>query len=205
MLPCGSLFPSRCRGSLPALALLGVLSASYAGDADAAAPLRCGSQVVSEGMDMAAVAARCGEPDDRDVWPPLAPGTPGWQGPVEEWTYNFGGNQLLLILRFVRGELSRIDNDGYGFAADAPPSCDAALRRGTGRYRLRQACGAPQRQSAEYGWQPRLFSPRGPAALQLIRREQWRYDFGPQRLPRRVDFEDARVTDVEVLMRTPAP
>lgn len=168
------------------------------------APLRCGSQVIDAGLDMAAVQARCGEPDYRDPWPQPAPGTPAWAGAVEEWTYNFGPNRLLSILHFLRGKLTRIDSDGYGFAPDSPPACDTALQAGAGKYRLLQACGAPQQRTAYYNWQPLVPSASAAvASVQLVWRERWIYDFGARRLPRRLDLQDARVTDVDVLMRMP--
>lgn len=96
-------------------AIISAASVAASGPVVAGDTLRCGSRIVSIDMIAAAVRAICGEPAYRDYWP--SPDRRYWPGAedAETWTYNFGPNQLLRILRFRGQRLRSIETDGYGF------------------------------------------------------------------------------------------
>ncbi len=170
----------------------------------AAGSIRCGARLVSEGMPAAEVLAICGEPDLRDVWGPPYGLRPGYLAPTEEWTYNFGSNQLLRVLRLRNGRVERIDSEGYGFAPQHTDGCSLTeIRRGMSKYRLLQRCGAPLTRMADYVFYPQPPLSRHPdlregySTVTPVYREQWTYNFGARRLQRLVILENGRVADVD--------
>lgn len=105
----------------------------------AAAPLRadalrCGSKLVAEGDTRAAVAAKCGPPDDVVRRTRLSPAIVWRHGrpyrvsdgllevEIEDWTYDFGPRRFMRRVRFEDGLVVRIETLGYGHrsAAAAP-------------------------------------------------------------------------------------
>jgi len=170
----------------------------------AADSLRCGSRIVSTGARALEVEAVCGEPDYRDVWSYQVRGR--IVADDEEWTYNFGANQLLRILHFSNGRLSRIDSDGYGFSTRRGANCQPAdIVEGVSKYRLLARCGEPDAQEATQLLAPSREHryhhayPGGPRdwTVQQVYRERWLYDFGSSYLQREVTLENGRVTDVQ--------
>jgi hypothetical protein len=112
--------------STPCAAAILVTAALCAAAPLRADALRCGSKLIAEGDARAAVAARCGPPEDVSRRTRLAPAVI-WRhghpyhvgaGPVEvvieEWTYNFGPHRLMRRVRFEDGIVVRIDTLGYG-------------------------------------------------------------------------------------------
>lgn len=74
----------------------------------------CRANMNFTGMSSGELVARCGEPayrrESRDglVYRPT-PGLENWrQQRREEWTYDFGGNQLLRVLRLVNGRVQSV-------------------------------------------------------------------------------------------------
>jgi hypothetical protein len=104
--------------------LLAVLAIGAASPA-AAHTLRCDSRVIGRGDYAAKVLRYCGEPDL--VHAHLAQRTlHGHFGPVfvsglaedvwiEEWTYNFGPNKLMRVLRLENGIVTAVRQLGYGY------------------------------------------------------------------------------------------
>ncbi|MDD3763836.1 MAG: DUF2845 domain-containing protein [Nevskiales bacterium] len=91
---------------------------------------RCGPADIHPGMSKYRLLARCGEPltrvADMLFYPqqhglgrhhPLAPHLRGEVVPVmrEEWTYNFGANQLLRIVILENGRVSDVGTGRRGF------------------------------------------------------------------------------------------
>lgn len=207
---CRLLTARRRAGSVHRLlALLATMLATsaptHAGDS-----LRCGSRLVSAGALAPAVLAACGEPAYREVWRYDDASYAQYVGDTEAWTYNFGPNQLLRILRFREGRLTRIDTDGYGFRAAGPGSCSPNdIVDGLSKYRLVSLCGEPVLKRAlgdllpdrvpetfgnnvygyGYGNNRHRFVPGF--------REEWTYNFGERYLLRRVMLENGRVVAVE--------
>ncbi|GAC1629056.1 MAG: hypothetical protein NVS9B10_19700 [Nevskia sp.] len=191
-------------GPLRAVCLLWALVA--APPAQAADSLRCGSRIVSVEAILPAVLAACGEPAYRDVWRYYDDSYARYVGDTEVWTYNFGPNQLLRILRFRDGRLNAIETDGYGFRAPGNGRCaPTAIIGGLSKYRLVSACGEPATKRALGYLVPdrrRGFDRDGGELsrgfrLQPSYREEWTYNFGARYLLRRVMLENGRVVDVE--------
>jgi hypothetical protein len=84
----------------------------------------CGNDLVQPGDRKIEVIHACGEPDSVDTWEEIEdrgffryghfwPSVEKVR--VEEWTYNFGPNRFIRILRFENGELVNIRDGDYGF------------------------------------------------------------------------------------------
>ena len=120
------------RSRLPAIAL--VLSALIVGAAfvDAARAagtdsLRCGGKVAQGGESRESVRNKCGEPSG--VTHQVLYRRAGAfytnnlyltsdeivEVQVEIWTYNFGPNKLMHLLKFVDGILETVETLGYGY------------------------------------------------------------------------------------------
>lgn len=105
--------------------------------ANPAAALRCDRKVISEGMRQIEIRKYCGEPTDTQERTAVRAGIPRRQGRtnpndnsqqellindrsyeevvVEEWTYNFGPHRLMVVVRFVNGQVTDIEDLGYGY------------------------------------------------------------------------------------------
>ena len=88
--------------------------------------LRCGSKIIKEGVSSARVLKHCGEPAKVEYrgWFQrfYAPGygdTRAGHYPhevfVEDWTYNFGPNKLMRVLRIEDGWVTDVRKLGYGY------------------------------------------------------------------------------------------
>lgn len=105
--------------------------------ADPAAALRCDRKVMSEGMRQIEIRKYCGEPTVTQERTVVRAGVPRRQGRtnandnsqqellyndrsyeevvVEEWTYNFGRHRFMVVIRFVNGLVTDIEDLGYGY------------------------------------------------------------------------------------------
>ena len=199
--PTGRVTALRTRVWLPVLAAAPwIAPPSAAGDS-----MRCGSRLVSVEARAAELLTACGEPAYRDVWS-LQPLVDGALAEHEEWTYNFGSQQLLRTIRLRNGRVIDIASDGYGFAERPPEQrrCAAeSLVEGLSKYRLLMQCGAPLTRRA----QPVLVQQRLPApsagtsafrtVLLPVFREEWVYDFGPNLFMRVLTLDNGRVVQVD--------
>jgi hypothetical protein len=77
----------------------------------------CRANMNFTGMNSGELVARCGEPahlrvsSDGLVYRPT-PGLESWrQQRREEWVYDFGGNQLLRVLRLVNGRVQSVQTE----------------------------------------------------------------------------------------------
>jgi hypothetical protein len=90
--------------------------------------VRCGNKVISTGITLAEVAARCGEPaqvEHKSAYLSLpvaaaigqrnSNATATIEVQIEVWTYNFGSNKLMQRIRFEDGIVARIESLGYGY------------------------------------------------------------------------------------------
>jgi hypothetical protein len=78
----------------------------------AQAQMRCGTRLIEIGDLAAEVLQLCGEPYSRDV---TLYGT-------DQWVYNFGPDEFMMILTLSRGEVTDIEPGDYGFVTPAEPS-----------------------------------------------------------------------------------
>jgi hypothetical protein len=189
--------------------LLPIVLGTPAPELYAADSMRCGSRLVSVEDRAAEILAACGEPDDREVhsYPGVADAREIAE--VERWTYNFGPNQLLHVLKLRHGRLVDIETDGYGFRPGQADRCDpSALVEGLSRFRLVRSCGPPlTRRNLGYVQTyrplprdpyagPRSRGTRGGYAVE-VHREEWVYNFGSRYLLKIVTIEDGVVTEVD--------
>ncbi|MGH8516325.1 MAG: DUF2845 domain-containing protein [Panacagrimonas sp.] len=169
--------------------------------------MRCGSRIVTVEARAADVLAACGEPDFRDVYSYPGPRVPGEVSDVEQWTYNFGRNQLLHVLRLRHGRLVDIRTDGYGFAPGSTRRCAAdSILEGLSKYRLLANCGEPfTRRTVGYvnTLQPRhrhrhggFTTSHGHIPVEVFR-EEWIYNFGSSHFLKVVTLEDGVVAEVD--------
>lgn len=187
------------------IALAGLASGSPASAGDS---MRCGSRLVAVEARAAEILGACGEPSYRDVWSFDNPRGGGWIADTEEWTYNFGPNQLIRILRLRNGRLVDIETDGYGFSEPAHSSCPPiSVIEGLSKYRLLSMCGEPLTRRASSALRPldsdsrvaRGYSRhwREDQFVVPVYREEWVYNFGAHYLMREVTLENGRVVDVQ--------
>ncbi len=86
------------------IALLGLTSTS-------AYALRCGNQLVNEGMSRFEVRKRCGDPDDSQIRYEThyrrnaLDEAVAYEVEIDEWIYDFGSNRLDRRLIFINGRL----------------------------------------------------------------------------------------------------
>lgn len=167
--------------------------------------LRCGSRIVSIGAFAPAVRAACGEPSYRESWRYDDASYAQYVGDTEAWTYDFGPNQLLRVLRFRNDRLTRIEHDGYGLRQPLPQRCgpnDIVERYSA--YRLVALCGEPAGRRAlgylvPYRVPEAYGDAGGIASTPLLApsfREEWTYNFGARYLLRRVILENGRVVEI---------
>ena len=101
--------------------------------------LRCGNRVITDGAPMIKVKKYCGDPDTIQQRSIVRSGIPRSNSRVddpdaptqddellirdrsyvevvvEDWTYNFGPNKLMRLIRFENGVVRDIEQLGYGF------------------------------------------------------------------------------------------
>ena len=78
--------------------------------------LLCRGGIVSRGDVQAQVLAKCGPPvfaSQRDEV--LFEHRVRSIAAIEEWTYNFGPNEFMYLVRFVNGRVARIESLDYGY------------------------------------------------------------------------------------------
>lgn len=169
--------------------------------------LRCGSRIVAPGQTQLAVEAACNEPSFVDRWPEVSPPFGRRRGPVEIWTYNFGPNRLLWLLRFDGDRLSLIETEGHGFIVEPDHRCEPQdIVPGMSKYRLLASCGEPASRRAREQLEPDRPRPLGPGGLPAFAaggayrasyREEWTYNFGSARLMREILLDNGKVVDVQ--------
>lgn len=191
-----------------ALLLVALLTGMFCAlPAHAADAIRCGSRIISVEARAADILSACGEPDFRDVRSYPGPRDPGEIAESEQWTYNFGSNQLLQVLTLRNGRLVEIETDGYGFAKTGSKYCaPESINHGLSKYRLLTSCGEPltrrnlgfvqalrPRQQRSYGG---LSTSRGYYPVEVYR-EEWVYNFGTRYFLKVVTIDDGVVSEVE--------
>ncbi len=177
--------------------------------------INCPGGIVQVGDSKLDLLAKCGRPslvEDRatekgafDVRNGVARRV---VSPVDVWTYDFGRNRFVQLVRLVRGRIASIERGGYGYADEAPwrgrpkrSTCDpAVLSVGKLTLEILSRCGEP---TVKDEWEEEVAAVR-PIDGQLVYAETawrtiavWTYDFGPNAFVRYVRIEDGKVTRVE--------
>lgn len=174
--------------------------------AQAADSMRCGSRIISVEARAAEVLSACGEPDFRDVFSYGGQGLPNEISDSEQWTYNFGSNKLLHVLKLRNGRLIDIETEGYGFRKGTQRCSPTSIVDGLSKYRLLESCGEPftrrqvgfitahkPSQQRQYGG---LSTSRGHYPVEVFR-EEWVYNFGSRYFLKVVILDDGAVADVQ--------
>lgn len=177
--------------------------------------VRCEGGIVQTGDSKLDLLAKCGRPT-------LVEGSTSELGtfeaqngvgrrvyaPVDIWTYDFGRNQFVQLVRIVGGRIASIERGGYGYADGQPwrgrprkSTCDpAVLSVGKLTLEVLSLCGDP---AVRDEWQEGvgLVSEVGgvhyPAGVATRTIALWTYDFGPSQFVRYVRIEEGKVTRVE--------
>jgi hypothetical protein len=177
--------------------------------------LDCPGGIVQSGDSKLDLLSKCGRPslvEDRAAEKGAFDARNGVArrvvAPVDVWTYDFGKNRFVQLVRIVRGRIASIERGGYGYADEAPwrgrprkSTCDpAALGEGKLALEILSRCGEP---AVKDEWEEEVVAVRqvdghsvfGDAAYRVV--AVWTYDFGPNVLVRYVRVEDGKVTRVE--------
>ncbi len=197
---------------LPLASALLVALASPAARADS---INCPGGIVQVGDTKLDLLAKCGRPslvEDRATEKSAFDARNGVArrvvAPVDVWTYDFGRNRFIQVVRLVRGRIVSIERGGYGYADEAPwrgrpkrATCDpAALSEGKLTLEILSRCGEP---TLKDEWEEEVAAVRQLDGQLVFADTAWRtiaiwtYDFGPNVLVRYVRIEDGRVTRVE--------
>ncbi len=177
--------------------------------------IACAGGIVQNGDSKLDLLAKCGRPtlvEDRatdksafDVRNGVARRV---VSPVEVWTYDFGRNRFVQLVRLARGKVVSIERGGYGYADEAPwrgrpkkSTCDpAVLSEGKLTLEILSRCGEP---TVKDEWEEEVAAVRQVDGQVVYAETAWRtiaiwtYDFGPNVLVRYVRVEDGKVTRVE--------
>ncbi len=168
--------------------------------------MRCGSNLVTEGMRDLQVRQRCGEPFWTDAYSRVE--VLGARSPHEYqrsvrfdvWYYNFGPRQFMRRFVFRDGELVTEDALDYGFdqvGGNCNPMRDY---RGLSAGELYARCGEPVSRRVIDDAVVRRPSP-DVELWRDLRREEWTYDFGAARDLRILHLVDGRVQETETRAR----
>jgi hypothetical protein len=175
----------------------------------------CPGGIVQTGDSKLDLLAKCGRPslvEDRATEKGAFDARNGVArrvvAPVDVWTYDFGRNRFMQLVRIVRGRIASIERGGYGYADEAPwrgrprkSACDpAVLGEGKLTLEILSRCGEP---AVKDEWEEEVAAVRqvdgqvvyADATYRTI--AIWTYDFGPNVLVRYVRVEDGKVKRVE--------
>ncbi len=177
--------------------------------------LSCPGGIVQTGDSKLDLLAKCGRPtlvEDRATEKGAFDARNGVArrvvSPVDVWTYDFGRNRFMQLVRLVRGRVVSIERGGYGYADEAPwrgrpkkSTCNpAVLSEGKLALEILSQCGEP---TIKDEWEEEISAVR-PVDGQVFFTSAtyrtiavWTYDFGPNVLVRYVRVEDGKVTRVE--------
>jgi len=197
---------------LPAVAaalLLGLAAGAARADS-----IACAGGIVQTGDTKLDLLAKCGRPTlvedqarERESFDARNGVARRVYVPVDVWTYDFGRNRFLMVVRIARGRIVSIERGGYGYADEQPwrgrprrSTCDpAALSEGKLTLEILSVCGEP---TVKDEWEEEVAVVRQVSG-QFVSTDTvlrtvalWTYDFGPNVLVRYVRLEDGRVTRV---------
>lgn len=169
--------------------------------------LSCSNGIVSVGDAVIDLVMKCGQPDwkeahQEELTNMFAPGVKQrTYVTVEQWTYNFGPQQLLRIVTTRNGAVSEVRTGQYGPAAagriPGQPDCsELIISVGDSKGEVLAKCGKPfYRTSRDEDVQDRFDGTSFRKVVVTV--EEWTYNFGPQRFMRIVTFRNGEVVDVK--------
>lgn len=168
--------------------------------------ISCDGGIVSNDDSVVELLMKCGQPrwkesHQEEFGSRLAPGVKQKTiVEVEEWTYDFGPQQLLRIVTIRNGVVAGV-RTGHEYGqprekASPGPECgDRIISTGDTKSEVLDKCGEPYYRTSH---DEELREPLGETGFRkiVITVEEWTYNFGPQRFMRIITFRNGRVTDV---------
>ncbi len=173
----------------------------------AASSISCSGGIVSSGDSVVDLVMKCGQPAWKESHqeeitdrtdPNLKLRT---YVTVEQWTYDFGPQQLLRIVTIRNGVVSGVRTGReYGQSPEgtetARPQCgDRVISIGESKADIFAKCGEPFYRTSH---DEEVWMPVGGTASRkvIVTVEQWTYNFGPQRFMRIITFRNDKVVDI---------
>jgi len=187
-----------------ALLAVAVLYASLSGTASAALQglhgaekFYCDGFLVSPGETREEVVEKCGEPAWLDVRGDEGAEEGSLPGETEEWIYDFGHSQLLEFLRFRNGRLVTIRSGVHGFGGSRGADCGygANLTLGDSKLEVVAKCGEPTG-GGTVGEEPMPPEGSEERRQELLAKDQWMYDFGPEKFVHYLIFRHGRLMEI---------
>jgi len=186
---------------LSAALLLGLVATSGASTFDSV----CGGRIISPGDTSADVIMKCVAPDwkeshreeiiekvDKDTTRKII-------NTIEEWTYNFGPNVFMRIIKFKDGRVVEAGLGGYGYPKDGTNefTCEEKIVSiGDSKADVFMKCGRPSwTNKYEEKFREILDDTRERIVSADI--EEWTYNFGPNKFLRIFKFRNGRVVDIK--------
>jgi len=168
--------------------------------------ISCDGGIVSNGDAVVDLLMKCGQPDWKESHQEeftdrfdlnLRQRT---YVTVEQWTYNFGPQQLLRIVTIRNGVVTGVQTGKqYGPSKDrepVKPECgDRIISTGETKGEVLAKCGEPFYRTSH---NEELWVPLGQTGSRkvVVTVEEWTYNFGPQRFMRIITFRNSLVVDV---------
>lgn len=192
-----------------ALLLLVAIEYSYGG----VSTLRCGNKTISINDLKSEVAAKCGKPTLSEHWTEERTDAVYFNDGrldsiekkytiVDQWTYNFGPQVLLIFLTFKNGRLSEIETGGHGYETrklmnSDKERCGQLVSEGDRKIEVLKKCGIPSsteekeiKVGTTYNERERkIFTEKS------VRIDEWTYNFGPRHFVYTFRFKNGRVTE----------
>ncbi|MFQ5598141.1 MAG: DUF2845 domain-containing protein [Nitrospiria bacterium] len=165
-------------------------------------PFRCGMGIVTKGARKIEVLRKCGRPAYVDAWRERRLYTDAQTHErrkvnlfVEEWTYNFGSNQLIRFFTFHNGKVVAMTPGAYGFNEDLIVNsmfsrCGKVVDVGDKKIEVLRKCGQPVFKDRHDGI-GLDFDPS------YLKREEWTYNFGPTDFLYFITFQNGKVLQIE--------
>ncbi len=187
-----------------ALLAVAVLYASLSGTASAALQglhgaekFYCDGFLVSPGETREEVVEKCGEPAWLDVRGDEGAEEGSLPRETEEWIYDFGHSQLLEFLRFRNGRLVTIRSGVHGFGGSRGADCGygANLTLGDSKLEVVAKCGEPTG-GGTVGEEPMPPEGSEERRQELLAKDQWMYDFGPEKFVHYLIFRHGRLMEI---------
>jgi hypothetical protein len=167
--------------------------------------LSCDGGIVSSGDTTVDLIMKCGQPEWKEshqeeitdlVYPRLKQRT---YITVEQWTYNFGPQQLLRIVTIRNGVIAGVRTGQYGTSkgSESPgPACgDRVISVGDTKTDILIKCGEPFFKSSHQEELKERFDDSSSRKV-IVTVEEWTYNFGPQRFMRIITFRNGTVVDI---------
>ena len=157
----------------------------------------CDGFLVSPGEKREEVVEKCGEPAWRDVRADEGAEEGSLPGATEEWIYDFGHSQLLEFLRFRDGRLVTIRSGVHGFGGSRGADCGygANLTLGDSKLEVVAKCGEPTG-GGTAGKEPLPPEGSDQRRQELLARDQWVFDFGPEKFVHYLIFRHGRLMEI---------